>query len=105
MSDPSMFGCCCCCCCCYCCCTSPCLCNCDWFCANALWGIGTDDNSINDIDNINTDKKRNDGHPDKVDVIPFTLFFDTLVLLILSISTNRNNKSTKKNTYYQLLLV
>ena len=84
-----MFGCC-----------STCFCNCDWLCASALYGNTNDDNNINDIDNVNTDKRRNDGYTEKVDVNLFILFFDTLMLSILFMATNHNDKSRRKNTQY-----
>ena len=83
-----MFGCCC-----------DCFCNCDWLCASALYGIANDDNN-NDIDNVNTDKRRNDGYTEKVDINLFALFFNTLILLILFMTTNPNDKSRKKNTQH-----
>ena len=78
---------------------STCFCNCGWLCASTLYGIVNDDNN-NDIDNINTDKRRNDGYTGKVDVDLFTLFFNTLVLLILFMRTNPDAKGGKKNTQY-----
>src|SRR5918911_2477359 len=83
-----MFGCCC-----------DCFCNCDWLCASALYGNANDDNN-NDIDNVNTDKRRNDGYTEKVDINLFALFFNTLILLILFMTTNPNDKSRKKNTQH-----
>lgn len=76
-----------------------CFCNSGWLWASTLYGIANDDNN-NDIDNINTDKRRNDGYTEKVDVDLFTLFFNTLILLILFMTTNPNAKGGKKNTQY-----
>ena len=90
-----MFGCCCCC---------DCFCNCDWLCASALYGNTNDDNNINDIDNVNTDKRRNDVYTEKVDVNLFTLFCDTVMLSILFMPTNHNDKSRRKNTQTYLFI-
>ena len=38
---------------------STCFCNCGWLWASTLYDIANDENN-NDIDNVNTDKKRND---------------------------------------------
>ena len=41
-----------------------------------------------------------DGYTEKVDINLFTLFFDTLMLSILFMATNHNDKSRRKNTQY-----